>query len=295
MPDQMPQLVSGMFRRHNPAIAPKSTNNTACAIESIRRMRGGAQSYLMRCSDRCHYVVKLKNNPQHRRVLVNDYIGSRLAAILGLPVAGTAVINVDPLLASQMHIRDTQTLANKEAAEPGPSFGSRYVIQPSEGPIFDYVPRQMIHRIRNLRHFAGILAFDKWTNNVDMRQAVYWRYSRQRLLTATFIDQGFCFNADQWNFSDAPLKGVYPLNEVYAGIRGWGDFEPWISRIEEFPELRIWDVLREVPPEWYEGSEGQLAEMLYRLARRTTRVRELIWQFATSSRNPFPEWNRSSN
>ena len=291
----MPQLVSGMFRRHNLAITPKSAGNVIGALESVRRMRGGAQSYLVRCSDSCHYVVKLKNNPQHRRVLVNDYIGSRLAAMLGLPVAGPAVIHVDPLLASQMHMRDTQTLANKETAEPGRSFGSRCVIQPSEGPILDYVPREMIGRIRNLRDFAGILAFDKWTNNVDARQAVYWRYRRQKLLTATFIDQGFCFNAEHWTFSDAPLKGVYPLDEIYCGIRGWGDFEPWISRIEEFPEGRIWDVLREVPPEWYEGSEEQLAEMLHRLACRTTRVRELIWQFATSSRNPFPRWNPSSN
>ncbi len=44
------------------------------AMEQIRRMRGGAQSHLMRCSDgRDHdlyYVVKFQNNPQHSRVLV---------------------------------------------------------------------------------------------------------------------------------------------------------------------------------------------------------------------------------
>jgi hypothetical protein len=42
------------------------------AIEHIRRMRGGAQSQLMRCSDENYYVVKFQNNPQHRRILVND-------------------------------------------------------------------------------------------------------------------------------------------------------------------------------------------------------------------------------
>jgi hypothetical protein len=42
------------------------------AMEQIRRMRGGAQSHLMRCSDGrehdLYYVVKFQNNPQHCRV-----------------------------------------------------------------------------------------------------------------------------------------------------------------------------------------------------------------------------------
>jgi len=39
------------------------------ALEQIRRMRGGAQSHLMRCSDNYYYVVKFQNNPRHRRIL----------------------------------------------------------------------------------------------------------------------------------------------------------------------------------------------------------------------------------
>jgi len=42
------------------------------ALEQIRRMRGGAQSHLMRCDDGYYYVVKFQNNPQHRRILVNE-------------------------------------------------------------------------------------------------------------------------------------------------------------------------------------------------------------------------------
>jgi len=38
-------------------------------------MRGGAQSHLMRCDDG-YYVVKFQNNPLHRRVLVNELLGT---------------------------------------------------------------------------------------------------------------------------------------------------------------------------------------------------------------------------
>jgi hypothetical protein len=32
------------------------------AVAQIRRMRGGAQSHLMRCADGNYYVVKFQNN-----------------------------------------------------------------------------------------------------------------------------------------------------------------------------------------------------------------------------------------
>ena len=62
------------------------------ALEQIRRMRGGAPSHLMRCSDGNYYVVKFQNNPQHRRILVNALLGTRLASRLRLPTTPLEVI-----------------------------------------------------------------------------------------------------------------------------------------------------------------------------------------------------------
>jgi hypothetical protein len=45
------------------------------AVEQIRRMRGGAQSHLMRCDDGGYYVVKFQNNPQGVRILANELLG----------------------------------------------------------------------------------------------------------------------------------------------------------------------------------------------------------------------------
>ena len=56
-------------------------------------MRGGAQSHLMRCADGHYYVVKFQTNPQHRRILVNELLGTRLASRLGLPTAPSSVTN----------------------------------------------------------------------------------------------------------------------------------------------------------------------------------------------------------
>jgi len=64
------------------------------ALEQVRRMRGGAQSHLMHCADDGYYVVKFQNNPQGARVLVNELLGTRLAARLGLPTPAVEVVEV---------------------------------------------------------------------------------------------------------------------------------------------------------------------------------------------------------
>ena len=49
--------------------------------------------------------------------------------------------------------------------------------------------------------FAGILALDKWTCNANGRQAAFWKRSRERKLTASFIDQGYCLQRRRMEFS----------------------------------------------------------------------------------------------
>src|ERR1043166_9281243 len=90
-------------------------------------------------------------------------------------------------------------------------------------------------RCRNLFQnvFAGILALDNWTCNADGRQVAFGKRLRQRKLTASFIDQGYCFNAGEWSFPDAPLRGVFARNCVYQDVTGWDAFEPALSKAEE--------------------------------------------------------------
>ena len=42
------------------------------ALRFVRKMRGGAQAHLIEAHDGNYYVVKFRNNPQHRRILVNE-------------------------------------------------------------------------------------------------------------------------------------------------------------------------------------------------------------------------------
>ncbi len=58
---------------------------------------------------------------------------------------------------------------------------------------------------------------------------------------AVMVDQEFCFNAGEWNFPDAPLRGLYARNRVYQEVIGRESFEPWLERIEKRMDDRVID------------------------------------------------------
>jgi len=53
-----------------------------------------------------------------------------------------------------------------------------------------------------------------------------------RYYDISLIDQGYRFNAEQWNSPDIPLAGVFYRNFVYEHVTGWESFEPVLSRAE---------------------------------------------------------------
>lgn len=267
---------------------------TVRVVQQIRKMRGGSQSHLMLGADGEPWVVKFQNNPQHLRVLPNELLATRLGALIGLTVPACDVVEVSPWLIAQTSELEMEFGGRREPCRPGLHFGSRLVGGLMPGHVSDYLPKEQLLEVRNLGEFAGALALDKWTCNANGRQALFYRKGRERRYSATFIDQGFCFNAGEWRFVDAPLRGVYARNTVYREVTGWDSFEPWLSRIEALEAPRVWEIAETLPPEWYEGKVDVLEALIEELMERRSRVRDLITAFRESSRQPFPNWNRAA-
>ena len=258
---------------------------------------------MMRCSDQNYYVVKFQNNPQHRRVLVNELLGTRLASRLGLPTAPGEIVEVRADL-----IRLTPELCiefprSRIPCSPGLQFGSRFPGDPRRMILHDFLPDEYLSQVTNLHDFAGMLVFDKWTCNTNGRQTLFFQEPPGRAAVESpgsdagpyrtvMIDQGFCFNAGEWNFPDAPLRGLYARNRVYAGVRGLESFEPWLQRLEKRITDKVLDELvQEIPPEWYEDDYDSVVALAGKLLQRRARVSELIVSAKCSSRQPFSAWN----
>jgi hypothetical protein len=270
------------------------------AARHIRRLRGGAQAHLLQAEDEQHYVVKFRNNPQHRRILINEAIASVLLRYLQLSAPEVVVVSLsneflaaNPELAFQFGTR-------RVAVEPGWHFGSRYPGDPERLAVYDFLPDVLLGRVANLREFLGMLVFDKWVGNSDGRQAVFFR-SRIREWTAArtatepgflawMIDHGFAFNGPNWDFPDAPLAGVYHRPLVYQAVRSLDDFEPWLERIIHFPEVVVDEAYRHVPVQWIEGEEDALEALLIRLLRRRRRLPDLLLECRRARPGLFPNW-----
>ena len=260
------------------------------AVEHIRRMRGGAQSHLMRCDDGGYYIVKFQNNPQHVRILANEMLGTRMAARLGLPVPRTEVVEVRPELIELTADLVMQHGAGRNPCKAGKQFGSRFPGDPARLAVQDFLPDEQLREVENIADFAGMLVYDKWTCNTNGRQAIFFVEAGHSRYQALMIDQGFCFNAGDWTFPDAPLRGIYLRHRVYESVTGMESFEPWLRRVERMSRSVLGELAEQLPSEWYDDQYDQLEELLLRLDQRRARVRELILQARDSGRQPFPNW-----
>jgi hypothetical protein len=284
-----------------PAVAPPlsrvgtSDHEPIYAVQHLRKMRGGAQSHLLRASDGLWYVTKFQENPQGVKILANEMLASSLGIRLGLPMPQTEIVDICEWLIQHTPELRLEVAGVFTAFKTGLQLGSRYVATPdtlfSPLPlIVDYLPEGFSHRLFNLLDFARAIVLDKWTANVDGRQAVFTCTFDQRKWRAHFIDQGYCFNAEEWTFPDLPLHGVYYRNWVYQHVTGWNSFEPALSLAEQMSIDELWDCAHRIPPEWYKFESSRLCQIVETLYRRRSLIRDLITAFRNTSRAPFPNW-----
>jgi hypothetical protein len=265
------------------------------AVEHIRSIRSDGQPHLLRCSDGFLYIVKFQNNPQGLRVLANEYIASRIAAALGLPVPPFAVITVSEHLVKYTDNLVIRTKVGATPCLPGLCFGSRHIGQRDSidhqnfSPVIGYLPNSELRTVSNISDFVGMLVFDKWTSNIDRRQVIFSRQDCLLPYHVSMIDNGYCFGGPAWTLYDAPVLGLYDHPLVYREIVGMSAFEPWIYLVDRNIKRAMLDSIQaEVPPEWYSGEITAIATLLAKLDQRRGKLRELLRETLEAKKDVFP-------
>lgn len=271
------------------------------AVRWVRKMRGGSQAHLIVASDGLHYVVKSKQNAQHRRILVNEMVANVLLTYLEIPTARAGIIHL-----SAEFLADHPSIAinigsRVEPVLPGLHFGSQMPVDPDRFAIYDYLPDVLLRQVANLRDFLGILVFDKWVCNVDSRQCVLFRAQvrdwlagdhgpKKVAFVAMMMDHGYIFGGPHWELEDSPLAGLYSRPLVYEPVQGIQSFEPWLERIRNLPLDILDKAFREVPEWWLNGDRELLEQLLEKLYRRRKRLTAIIEDCKTARVNPFANW-----
>jgi len=273
------------------------------ATRLLRKMRGGAQAHLLAASDGRHYVTKFRENPQHRRILVNEWVAGVILQYLQIPSPAIQIVELRPEFLLANPEVNLQLGSRTVPVAPGWHFGSAYPGDPDRLAVYDFLPDSLLPDVVNLRDFLGVLAFDKWVGNADSRQAIFFRARLRQWLSdpevspqrkgfvAVMIDHGYAFNGPHWEFVDSPLTGLFHRPIVYQSVRSWRDFEPWLERIRYFPDAELDRALRSVPPRWLNGDRDELERLLLQLQARRARTPELIRDCTRGRVNPFPNWD----
>lgn len=271
------------------------------ATRLIRRMRGGAQAHLLACDDGRFYVTKFLNNPQHRRILANEWAAAILLGHLGVARPEVRIVAVTAqLLAAEPDIH-FQLGSRRVAVQPGLHLGSQFPGNPDTDAVYDFLPDSLLPSVANLDHFAGALVFDKWTANSDSRQAIFFRRRlaeflhhdgppNQKGFIALMVDHGYIFDGPHWDFPDSPIQGLYFRPLVYRGIRSIDSFEPFLSRAVHCPEEIFDEILRSTPPPWIEGEEDDWRRVLETLYRRRKKIADLLLATIRARPQAFPSW-----
>jgi len=127
-------------------------------------------------------------------------------------VPAAEVVEVAPWLVE--HTAELTIVLGDHAiqVEAGLQFGSRYVVSPVRGRCFDYLPPEMLDRVRNLEAFTG---FWRWINGLAMRMGGRRRSGGRcgRRILGGVYRSGYCFNAGEWTFR------IFRCGECIRGMR----------------------------------------------------------------------------
>lgn len=255
--------------------APRTTTSASCdeqlyARHVIKQMRGGSRSLLILDQHFTPWVVKFRDNPQHRNVLVNEYVASRIGRRMGFTIPPTEPIWVSEDIAEALN----RWIPHGRAIyQPGLHVGSRYVGGLMPGLVLDILPSATLARTTNRSEAAGISVLDLWLSNTDNRQAVYARTAASKRYTTFWIDFGHCFGGATWNLEDHRVLRRAQGNLHYVCF---GDYENWIGRAEGIPPTALIEIFDGIPSAWRIGRHRDLKRLLSDLLARTASLRTIV-------------------
>lgn len=275
------------------------------ATRFLRKMRGGAQAHLLATDEASKppfFVTKFRGNPQHDRILVNEWVTARLMKHLRISTPDLTVVNVSSEFLSRNEEVHFQFGTGRKPVAAGWHLGSRFPGNPDTEAVYDFLPDALLGQVHNVADFRATLVVDKWVSNSDARQAIFFRRRikdwiddegvapQQKGFIAQMVDHGYAFDGPHWEFADSPLQGIYMRPGVYLGVRSLDDFQPWLDWVRHFPEQVIDAAYRELPHEWIEGEESDLERLLERLLDRRKRVADLVLATVRGRPRSFPDW-----
>ncbi|MCX6010314.1 MAG: hypothetical protein NTW48_09880 [Chloroflexi bacterium] len=239
---------------------------------------GNSKPVVFETTDGKRWLVKYKNNPQGLRILVNEWVASNLAKLLGLTTPDCSLVILDEEL---LEIESIVVPGTTTKIQAGLSFGSNYIERANNNPT-----RYQMEHLDNAHTIPGIIVMDTWIDNPD-------RDDRDRNFSNIMVSPG-------------PLRSRYTLYAIDFGkigssnwtanelvgktntlkLRGYNRlfrplvigksaFQSFLNALELVPDETIESTISTVPNEWNLNHQEAIALINF-LQQRKKLVRQVI-------------------
>jgi hypothetical protein len=249
-------------------------------VRYIRKLGEGPDHHLVEANDGSEYVVTVSTTHGYcgTTMAATEILCNELARMLGLRVAGAAVIKLSPALlisASKGNTGWTRRCRDSELC-----CGFNHVAA-AKGSSDATVPDVRCSG-RDSRQLVGALVLDIWTLNLSPRAWVWAVSQTTGRFEATFVNDSQCLMGSDWgNFLKADSKSLPGPQGIAARVKGWKQIDPWLSRIDSMNLNRLWELAFQMPSQWYAGDRRVLCALLDKLSQRQWDLRKAIYHFIT--------------
>lgn len=233
-------------------------------------------------TDQGKAYIKAMGNKEGSHVLACEWIGTRLANLVGLPTPDFAIIQVGD--------DDEIPLGHGRQALPGPAFVSRALIEN-----FGWRENEKaLAEIENHETITDIVAFDTWIRNFDRCPP---RYSRRKpnydnvllakphpeadKLRIYAIDHTHCFTrtgelkSDIQNIDNIRDTSTYGLFPKFSKFMDLERFKKTVQKISSLEKNVLHSVIASVPAEWEVNDDIRAALLNYLTQRAEFLLRTL--------------------
>lgn len=263
--------------------------NAVAPIQPITN--GQTKPYLLLCDDGYQYYVKFKENPESPRVLINEFVCTKIANLVQIPLTTNKLVKINLQFVQvygeviKHHIGET--------ISQGLHFGSQKVDK-----AYPITSSQMIEGSTNPSCLSDVLLFDHLVGNEDRvsnRGNILMDGTSKKI---TVLDHSHAFELgpiwDHIQLSHRLTDPIKPLDlsgYVYSKwvpyITGTDPFENFFHNMIGLTREKMWHIINEVPAEWNINTQEKQTLLEYLEYRKTNL--HTVPQYLKSS---LPYWTR---
>lgn len=242
--------------------------NSNASIQYVKTLFGDIAHLFTMGNHAEKYVFKFFNYRNRTKEIVNEYIVSRLAELLNLPVPATKIVFVTDEVRNQLPHK-----IKKHIHAEGYHIAVPFIEHCQTYSEMEYPPtKELLH---NHNQLSGMIAFDLWINNTDRSRNNILFQAKSSGYSFHMIDHGRCFPGG-YTWTPETLKQQVQ-HRTDMPVYKWAlsllssvaDMEQYAQRISQLHVVDFEAIVLELPQNWLvtEDEKQQLVQFLVRQQR----------------------------